>query len=125
MDAWLAIYQEVCNPQWGSTHIGLEFVEEIHLSEKSFIAQNGPMTGQGVMTEGDYQFLRAQDNNFFAIYMKSFNGPFNPPLLIFVDPIHNASIFLDNNRRTAPFISIVKNTKKGAHLLLTKKIKTS
>ena len=77
MDAWLAIYQEVKDPHGGSTHIGLNFVEEIRLSEKSYIAQNGPTTTQGVMTEGDYQFLRAQDNNFYAIYMKSFDGPFH------------------------------------------------
>ncbi len=125
MDAWLAIYQEVKNPNGGSTQIGLNFVEEIRLSEKSYIAQNGPMTTQGVMTEGDYQFLRAQDNNFYAIYMKSFDGPFTPPTVIFNDPIHNATILLDNNRRTAPFISIVKNTKNDAHLFLTKKLKTS
>ncbi len=124
MDAWLAIYQEVKDPNGGSTHMGLNFVEEIRLSEKSFIAQNGPMTTQGVMTEGDYQFLRAQGNNFYAIYMKSFKGPFTLPTVILSDPTHNATILLDNNRRTAPFVSVVKNTKKGAHLLLTKKLKT-
>lgn len=122
MDAWLAIYQEVKDPLGGSTHIGLNFVEEIRLSETSYIAQNGPMTTQGVMTEGDYQFLRAQDNNFYAIYMKSFDGPFNPPREVFADPLHNAIVFLDDNCRTAPFISIVKNTKKGAQLRLTKQI---
>lgn len=124
VDAWLAIYQEVKDPCGGSTHIGLNFVEEIRLSEQSYIIQNGPTTGIGVMTEGDYQFLRAQDNNFYAIYMKSFDGPFTPPATIFSDPMHNATILLDNNLRTAPFVSIVKNTKKGAQLLLTKKLRT-
>lgn len=124
MDAWLAIYQEVKDPNGGSTGIGLNFVEEIRLSENSYIAQNGPKTGQGVMTEGDYQFLTAQENNFYAIYMKSFNGPFTPPTVVFTDPLHNATILLDNNRRTAPFVSIVKTTKKGARLLLTKQLKT-
>lgn len=122
MDAWLAIYQEVKNPKGGSTQIGLNFVEEIRLSEKSYIAQNGPMTSQGVMTEGDYQFLRAQDNNFYAIYMKSLNGPFTPATVFFTDPAHNAIVLLDNNRRTVPFVSIVKNTKQGAQLLLTKRL---
>lgn len=123
MDAWLAIYQEVRDPAGGSTDIGLNFIEEIRLSEKSYIAQNGPTTTQGVMTEGDYQFLTAQNNKFYAIYMKSFHGPFTPPTVVFTDPAHNATILLDNNRRTAPFVSIVKNTKKGAELHLTKKLK--
>lgn len=124
MDAWLAIYQEVKNPHGGSTHIGLTFVEEIRLSEKSYIAQNGPKTSQGVMTEGDYQFLSVHDNKFYAIYMRSFEGPFTPPAVVFSDPVHNATILLDNNLRTAPFVSIIKNTKKGALLLLTKQLKT-
>lgn len=119
MDAWLVIYQEVNDPTGGSTHIGLDFVEEIRLSERSYIAQNGPTTSQGVMTEGDYQFLTARDNNFYAIYMKSFDGPFTSPTVVLSDPIHNATILLDNNLRTAPFVSVVKNTKKGAKLLRT------
>lgn len=122
MDAWLAIYQEVKDPMGGSTRIGLNFVKEIRLSEKSYIAQNGPMTTQGVMTEGDYQFLTAQDENFYAIYMKSLDGPFTAPVPVFVDPLHNAVVLLDNNRRTDPFISIVKNTKKGARLFFTRRL---
>lgn len=122
MDAWLAIYQEIKDPTGGSTHIGLNFVEEIRLSEESYIAQNGPTTSQGVMTEGDYQFLRAQHNRFYAIYMKSFNGPFTPPTVVLSDPVNNATILLDNNCRTAPFVSIIKNTKKCSKLLFTEQI---
>lgn len=123
MDAWLAIYREVKNPNGGSTGIGLDFVEEIRLSEKSYVAQNGPQTSQGVMTDGDYQFLTTRCNNFYAIYTKSFNGPFSPATLFFADPIHNATVFLDNNYRTAPFVSIVKNKKRGAALITTKLLK--
>lgn len=122
MDAWLAIYKEVKKPKGGSTDIGLDFVTEIRLSNKSFIAQNGPETSQGVMTEGDYQFLTVHDDDFYAIYTKSFKGPFAPPTTLFTDPIHNASVLLDDNLRTAPFISIVKNTKMGPHLFLTKRL---
>ncbi len=124
MDAWLAIYQEVKNPNGGSTQIGLDFVEEIRLSEESYIAQNGPKTGQGVMTEGDYQFLCAEEDKFYAIYIKSLEGPFTPPTVFFVDPVHNATVLLDNNKRTAPFVSIVRNTKDNACLLLTKELNT-
>jgi len=123
MDAWLAIYQEVKNPKGGSTGIGLDFVKEIRLSPSSYIAQNGPKTSQGVMTDGDYLFLTAKDDDFFAIYTKSFNGPFNPATVFFVDPVHNATVLLDNNLRTAPFVSIVKNTIEGAELISTTRLK--
>jgi len=119
MDAWLAIYQEVKDPKGGSTGIGLDFVKEIRLSKKSYIAQNGPLTTQGYMTDGDYPFLTAQCNNFYAIYTKSFNGPFTPATLFFSDPAHMATVYLDNNYRTAPFVSIVQNKKKGASLIST------
>lgn len=108
MDAWLAIYQEVRNPQGGSTGIGLDFVKEIRLSEESYIAQNGPLTTQGLMTDGDYPFLTARCDNFYAIYTKSFKGPFTPATVFFTDPAHNATVLLDNNLRTAPFVSIVR-----------------
>lgn len=123
MDAWLAIYQEVKNPQGGSTGIGLDFVTEIRLSEESYIAQNGPLTTQGYMTDGDYQFLTTQGNNFYAIYTKSFNGPFTPPTVFFTDPVHNATVLLDDNYRTAPFVSIIKNKKKDACLISTSLLK--
>lgn len=120
MDAWLAIYQEVKNCE-GETD--LEFVQEIRLSEQSYIAQNGPSTTQGVMTDGDYQFLTADANHFYAIYTKSFDGPFKPATVFFVDPVHDATILLDSNLRTAPFVSIIKNDKRGAHLVLTRQLK--
>ncbi len=123
MDAWLAIYQEVKKSHGGSTQIGLEFVKEIRLSKQSYIAQNGPLTSQGVMTDGDYPFLTAQSDNFYAIYTKSFNGPFSPATVFFTDPANSATVLLDNNYRTAPFVSIIKNKKKGASLITTKRLK--
>lgn len=120
MDAWLAIYQEV--KSGGSTGIGLDFVKEIRLSESSYIAQNGPLTTQGYMTDGDYLFLTARHHNFYAIYTKSFNGPFNSPTVYFSDPQNNATVLLDENLRTAPFVSLIKNKKKSAKLVLTKQI---
>ena len=119
MDAWLAIYQEIKDPRRGSTGIGLDFVTEVRLSEYSYIAQNGPKTTQGVMTDGDYQFLATHSNKFYSIYTKSFDGPFTPATLFFSDLVHNATLLLDNNLRTAPFVSIVENTLKDAQLLCT------
>lgn len=122
MDAWLAIYQEVKDPHGGSTGIGLDFVEEIRLSEISYIAQNGPKTSQGYMTDSDYLFLTTAGCHFYAIYTKSFNGPFTPPTVYFTDPLHQATVLLDDNLRTAPFVSIIKNKKKGATLILTQQL---
>lgn len=123
MDAWLAIYQEVKDPRGGSTGIGLDFVEEIRLSEESYIAQNGPFTTQRYMTDSDYAFLTTQSDNFYAIYTKSFNGPFKSPTVIFSDPAHNATVLLDDNLRTAPYISIVRNRRDGAFLTSTTLLK--
>ena len=113
MDAWLAIYQEVQEPQGGSTGIGLDFVTELRLSRESYIAQNGAVTTLGVMTDGDYQFLVTHDDTFYAVYTKSTNGPYSPAVQVV------PHVFLDNNLRTTPFVSLVKNTKRGAKLLRT------
>lgn len=122
MDAWLAIYQEVKDPNGGSTGIGLDFIEEIRLSENSYIAQNGPKTTQGYMTDSDYLFLTTRGCNFYAIYTKSFDGPFAPPIVFFTDPVHQATVLLDDNLRTAPFVSIIKNRKQGVKLILTRQL---
>jgi hypothetical protein len=123
MDAWLAIFQEVKKADGGSTKIGLDFVKEIRLSHSSYIAQNGPATTQGIMTSGDYQFLSTHGSDFYAIITKTFKGPFKPATTVFMDPVHNTTLLLDDNLRIAPFVSIIKNTKKGAKLVLTKRLK--
>lgn len=104
-DTWLAIYKEVANPNGGSTGIGLDLQSETRLSQSSYIAENGPTTTQGIMTNGDYGFLVAQNNQFYAIYTKSFNGPFTPSEKIFKE--NYGIVKLDNNLRQAPFFSIV------------------
>ncbi|HXF28912.1 MAG TPA: hypothetical protein VN457_03610, partial [Chlamydiales bacterium] len=118
VDAWLAIYKEVKNPNGGSTKIGLDFVKEIRLSEKSYIAENGPTTTQGVMVDGDYPFLVAQADRFIAIYTKSLKGPFSRIRTFFRDPAHDAVVLLDRNYRQAPFVSIVESPKKKKPTLL-------
>lgn len=122
MDAWLAIYQEVKDPFGGSTGIGLDFIEEIRLSENSYIAQNGPKTTQGYMTDSDYLFLTTRGYHFYAIYTKSFDGPFTPPTVFYTDVLHQATVLLDDNLRSAPFVSIIKNNKKGAKLISTRQL---
>ena len=100
MDAWLAIYKD--------NHGDIKIVREVRLSQKSYIAQNGPATTQGVMTDGDYQFLVAQGNSFYAVYTKSCSGPFNAPLVIVNDPQTRTQLLLDENLRTSVFFSRVK-----------------
>lgn len=105
-DVWLAIYREV--PHEGSTGIGLEFVREERLSQHSYIIQNGPNTTIGVMTNGDYPFLVAEGNWFYAIYIKSQRGPFTPAVPILTNAETGGVLLLDDNYRTAPFFSAVK-----------------
>jgi len=106
-DAWLAIYKEVQDPQGGSTGIGLQFVKEIRLSKESYIVQNGPTTTQGVMTNGDYSFLTAVHNRFYAIYTKPHFKPFSKPILFFEDPEKKEQLFIDDNYRQSPYVSII------------------
>lgn len=107
-DTWLAIYREVKKTNEGSTGIGLDFVREERLSLKSYIAQSGPRTSLGVMTNGDYSFLDTHNHHFYAIYTQSEKGPFAPPVPILNDTQTDTLLLLDKNHRTAPFVSIVK-----------------
>lgn len=108
-DTWLAIYKEVAGP--GSTGIGLNFVQEIRLSATSYIAQNGPTTSGGIMTNGDYSFLVTHENNFYACFTQPHEGPFTPDSLFYEDLDNNVRILLDDNYRQSPYVSIVKPVK--------------
>jgi len=99
-DAWLVLYKEPRHEHC------LKFITEFRLSKQSYIAQNGPTTTQGIMTNGDYAEVIAADDKFYAIYTKSFPGPFNPPIEILHE--EDTILLLDKNRRTAPFISIIE-----------------
>ncbi len=105
-NTWFALYNNVL-PAAGSTGMGLDFVEEKGLSGHSYVIENGPVTGLGVMTNGDYQGLEAVNNNFYALYTESFKGPFKPAQTV-IDSPDTGKLVLDNNRRTAPFFSKIK-----------------
>jgi hypothetical protein len=104
-DAWFVLYKEVSCSYGGSTGIGLDFVKEVRVSKHSYIMQNGPDTTIGVMTNGDYNQLMARDDDFYAIYVKSHNGPFNPPTVIYNDTVTDTVLLLDDNKRTSPYFS--------------------
>lgn len=109
VDAWLDVYQELREHTGGTTGIGLEFVKEVRLSKKSYIAENGPSTTEGNMVDGDYASLVAVGNHFFAAYTKSLHGPFKAAEAILNDPVNNATLLVDNNYREATFVSVVSN----------------
>lgn len=107
-DAWLAIYKEVADSTGGSTGVGLDFVKEKQITKHSFNVQNGPTTTQGVMATGDYSFLVGHGDAFYMAYTKSFDGPFTPPELYLNDLINDATVYVDDNYRQAPFFSRVR-----------------
>jgi hypothetical protein len=107
-DTWLDIYKDVY-PSSGNTGVGLNFVQELRLSNHSYIAQNGPGTTTGTMTNGDYSFLVAQDRNFYAAFTQSHRGPFTPLITFFVDPINGTTLFVDDNYRQSPYVSVVQH----------------
>ncbi len=103
IDGWLAIYKHNC-------HGNLEFVKEIKVSQDSWIAQYGPKTTGGVMTNGDYQGLVAVDNYFYCLFTKTSVEPVIPPITIYEQQVQeNPTIVnLDVNPRTEPHVTIVK-----------------
>jgi hypothetical protein len=107
-NTWLAIYKEVDDPDGGSTGVGLDFVQELRLSKKSYIAQNGPVTTTGTMTNGDYSSLVAHDETFYAAFTQSHNGPFKPQFILFEDVVDQTTLFVDDNYRQSPYVSVIK-----------------
>jgi hypothetical protein len=105
-NAWFDIYK-IVNPAVGNTGVGLDFDQELRLSEHSFIAQNGPTTTSGIMTFGDYMFVVAAHNRFYAAFTQSHNGPFTPETVLFTNP-DGISLLLDDNFRQSPYVSIIK-----------------
>jgi hypothetical protein len=111
IDAWLAIYQEVKHRHGGSTKIGLKFVKEVRLTKKSFIVQNGPTTDEGVMCCGDYPFLAALKDTFYAAFTKSLKKDFRDLTPFFNDNANKAVILLDKNFRQAVEVGVVKRAR--------------
>ncbi|HLC06901.1 MAG TPA: sialidase family protein [Candidatus Babeliales bacterium] len=106
-NTWLDIYKDIY-PLPGNTGVGLDFVQELRLSKHSYIAQNGPVTTSGVMTNGDYSFLVAQGRDFYAAFTQTHKGPFTPPEVFFVDPVTGFKLFVDDNFRQSPYVSVIK-----------------
>lgn len=101
-DYWMAFYKDEIT-KCGNHE--LLFVDEFRITNQSFIMQNGPLTGLGYMSAGDYEGLTAACGNYFyEIHTETLPGPFTDPI-----PLNpEKTLFLDNNNRTDPFVSILQ-----------------
>ncbi len=103
IDGWLVIYKDNFKNE-------IEFVKEIRISEDSWIAQYGPVTSQGVMTNGDYQGLVSIKDYFYCLFTKTSIEPVIPQITIYEQQIQEIPtiVNLDINPRTEPYVTIVK-----------------
>jgi len=112
-DAWFVVYKEIDGESVKFEGSGLKFITEVRLSKKSYIAENGPVTTGGIMTNGDYSGLVADHEEFYAAYTKSFNGPFVPNQILrgpeIIPPGNTpVTLFLNPNLLTSPFVSVIR-----------------
>lgn len=100
-DYWMAFYKDIVN-ECGDHE--LVFIDELRLTKQSFIMQSGPLTGIGYMSAGDYEGLATSCGYFYEVHTETLPGPFTEPV-----PLNpEETLFLDNNNRTDPFVSILK-----------------
>lgn len=107
-DSWLAFYKD--------TGKDFAFIKEFRLTEKSYIIQNGANTDaianfnttvyEGYMVNADYDDLINVGEYFYVVDIRTFDGPFNEPKLIFEQGA--TKFYLDDNVRSSPFINIFK-----------------
>lgn len=77
-DAWLAVYKEIANPKGGSTGVGVDFIEEIRLTDTSFDGRiglgvpneffPGPFSSYTSVSATGISFLVNNDNQLLAAY---------------------------------------------------------
>ena len=104
-NVFFAQYKETSSPTGSSTGVGLNFVREIRVTKDSYIIQNGPQVDGKFITNGNYTDLAALGDDFYAIYVKSNEGPFMESTVLVNDPATSTMLLRDNNKRTAPFFS--------------------
>jgi len=104
-NVWFAEYKETPSSTGGSTGVGLNYLHELRVSKESYIMQTGPEAVYGVITNGDYNRLVAQDDDFYAVYIKTNDCPLMPAQTLIDDVDTSTILLLDNNKRTSPFFS--------------------
>jgi hypothetical protein len=75
-DAFLAVFEETSSDTGGSTGIGLDFKEEIQLTDDSFDMRKAPIAGGYFL--GDYSGLQAIGSKFYAAFVTTTTDPILP-----------------------------------------------
>jgi len=76
-DAFLAVFEETISDTGGSTGIGLDFKEEIQLTDESFDIRKAPIAGGYFL--GDYSGLQAIGSKFYTAFVTTTTDPILPP----------------------------------------------
>jgi hypothetical protein len=76
-DVFLAVFEETISDTGGSTGIGLDFKEEIQLTDDSFDMRKAPIAGGYFL--GDYSGLQAIGSTFYAAFVTTTFDPVLPP----------------------------------------------
>ena len=75
-DAYLAVFEEMDSDTGGSTGIGLDFKEEVQLTDASFDVRRAPIAGGYFL--GDYSGLQSMGNKFYAAFVTTTTDPILP-----------------------------------------------
>lgn len=75
-DAFLAVFEETVSDTGGSTSVGLDFREEIRLTDNSFDMRKAPIAGGYFL--GDYSGLQAMGTTFYAAFVTTTADPILP-----------------------------------------------
>jgi hypothetical protein len=98
-DAFLAVFEETASDTGGSTGIGLDFKEEVRLTDDSFDMRKAPIAVGYFL--GDYSGLQAMGTKFYAAFVTTTTDPILP--LSFDDGITR----VDESNRNDVFFRVV------------------
>jgi hypothetical protein len=98
-DAFLAVFEETVSDTGGSTGIGLDFSEEVKLTDNSFDTRKAPIAVGYFL--GDYSGLQAMGTKFYAAFVTTTTDPILP--LSFDDGITH----VDESNRNDVFFRVV------------------
>jgi hypothetical protein len=101
-DAFLAVFEETVSDTGGSTGIGLDFSEEVRLTDNSFDMRKAPIAGGYFL--GDYSGLQAMGSTFYVAFVTTTTDPVLP--LSFDDGITRVD---ESNRNDVFFRTVEVN----------------
>ena len=99
-DTFLTVFEETVSETGGSTGIGLDFTEEVRLTDNSFDVRKAPIAGGYFL--GDYSGLQAVGTTFYTAFVATTNDPI-------LDPSFNDGITrVDESNRNDVFFRTVE-----------------